>query len=128
MMKGLRHAAFGLVLVATACASAGSRPGGSEPFSGGGPTTVRIIVQNRNFQDARLYTYRMGTRRMLGTVTGKSDREFVIDWDFPDPMYVEIDMLAGPKCFTEEIRVDPGDIMELQIASHFANTAGCSTR
>jgi hypothetical protein len=40
-------------------------------------------------------------------------------------MYIEIDMLAGPKCFTEELPVDPGDVLELQIASVFSSTAAC---
>jgi len=128
MRPALRSATFALVMAATACASSGGRAGAPEPFGGSEPTTVRIIIQNLNFQDARIYTYRADTRRMLGTVTGKSDRQFVIDWDYPAPMYLEIDMLAGPRCFTEALPVDPGDILELQIASRFANTAGCRSR
>ena len=113
-----------VVLACSSCASAGVGAGG-DVFASAQPTTVRIIVQNRNFQDARLYTYRRGRRAFLGVVTGKRDQEFVLDWDFPDPMYIEIDMLAGPKCFTEEMQVDPGDILELQIASVFSATSGC---
>jgi hypothetical protein len=128
MRPALRSATLALVLAASACASSGGSAGAPEPFGGSEPTTVRIIIQNLNFQDARLYTYRADTRRMLGTVTGNSNREFVIDWDFPARMYLEIDMLAGPRCFTEALTVDPGDILELQIASRFANTAGCRSR
>jgi hypothetical protein len=116
--------ALAIMLSLSACASSGSGSN-SEPFSSARPTTVRIIVQNRNFQDARLYTYRRGRKNFLGIVTGKRDAEFVIDWDFSDPMYIEIDMLAGPKCFTEELPVDPGDILELQIAPVFSSTAAC---
>jgi hypothetical protein len=124
-----RRSAVGLLaLAATACGAGGDFPDRRDPFPASLPTTVRIIVQNRNFQDARLYTYRRGTRSLLGTVPGKADREFVINWDFPDPMSVEIDMLAGPRCITEELMVDPGDILELQIAPRFSDTAGCRRR
>ena len=115
------------VLVASACASSGEWDG-EGVYPSLRPTTVRIIVQNRNFADARLYTHRRGTRSMLGTITGKTDRNFIVDWDQTDPMYIEIDMVAGPKCFTQEMQVDPGDILELQIAVRFADTAGCSRR
>ena len=118
--------ALAALTAAAGCAStSGAGPSAAEPFSSPGPSTVRIVVQNRNFQDARLYTYRRGTRAFLGVVAGKRDQDFVIDWDFPDPMYVEIDMLAGPRCYTEELRVDPGDILELQIAAVFSSTSAC---
>jgi hypothetical protein len=113
-----------LILGLSACASAGQSDS-REAFASAQPTTVRIIVQNRNFQDARLYTYRRGRRAFLGVVVGKRDQDFVINWDFPDPMYIEIDMLAGPKCFTEELLVDPGDVLELQIAPVFSATSAC---
>jgi len=112
--------------MATACAS-GTGPGATSPgvFIESRPTTVRIEVQNLNFQDARLYTYRRGSRALLGVVPGKGDQSFVIDWNAPEPMYVEIDMLAGPRCYTEELQVDPGDVLELQIASVFSSTSVC---
>jgi hypothetical protein len=128
MIRAARHATFALMLVSAGCASSGGGSGAAQPFSAARPTTIRIIVQNLNFQDARLYTYRRGTRSMLGTVTGKTNAEFVIDWDLPEPMYMEIDMLAGPRCFTEELRADPGDIMELQISSHFFDSPSCRRR
>lgn len=113
-----------IVLGASACA-AGSGPS-REAFDDVRPTSVRLIVQNMNFSDVRLYALRRGARRNLGTVTGKQDREFNLVWDTPDPMVVEIDMVAGPKCFTRELIVDPGDILELQISSHFTATS-CRT-
>ena len=111
-----------------ACASSSAEWDGEGVYPRPRQTTVRIFVQNRNFADARLYTYRRGARAMLGTITGKTERNFVIDWDQPDPMYMEIDMVAGPKCFTPELQVDPGDILELQIAVNFNDTPGCTRR
>ncbi len=125
---------FWLVTLLTALSAGACASSSAAEWDGEGvyprprQTTVRIVVQNRNFADARLYTYRRGTRAMLGTITGKTDRNFVIDWDQSDPMYMEIDMVAGPKCFTPELQVDPGDILELQIAVNFSDTRGCTRR
>ncbi len=113
------------LLVALAGCATGSGTPAPGVFVESRPSTVRIEVQNLNFQDARLYTYRRGARAFLGVVAGKRDQSFVIDWDVPQPMYVEIDMLAGPRCYTEELQVDPGDVLELQIASVFSSTSAC---
>ena len=49
-------------------------------------------------------------------------------YDDAEALYMEIDMVAGPKCFTPELQVDPGDILELQIAVNFNDTPGCTRR
>jgi hypothetical protein len=117
--------ALAAIALTAGCASSGRTLDGPQPFTQAGASTVRLIVQNRNFQDARLYYYRRGARMALGVVTGKRDAEFVIDWDFPDLMQIEMNLLAGPRCLTEEMQVDPGDILELQIAVVFTDTQGC---
>ncbi|MDA1102641.1 MAG: hypothetical protein O2956_03505 [Gemmatimonadetes bacterium] len=97
-----------------------------EPFTASGrPETIRIIVQNLNFADARLFAYRRGARSSLGSVGGKQDGEFSLPWRFPEPLRIEINLLAGPTCSTEEILVDPGDILELQISSVFSSSSFC---
>jgi len=111
-----------LALALAACAGS-PQQGDTELFSEPRPTTVRLLVQNRNFSDARLYTYRRGERRALGIVTGKQEAEFTIEWGFPDPLLIEIDLVAGPRCRTAEMQVDPGDILELQIAPVFTTTS-----
>ncbi len=58
-------------------------------------------------------------------VGGKEDAEFTLDWPITTPLRIEIDLLAGERCVTEELRADPGDIFELQIASVFHETRGC---
>lgn len=117
--------AVAAILVTAGCASSGSTFRGRQPFTDVSASTVRVIVQNRNFSDARLYYSRRGARVALGVVNGKTDAEFVIDWDLPDVMQIEINLLAGPRCLTEELPVDPGDILELQIAAVFTDTRGC---
>lgn len=122
--RGAMLSAAFLVLTVSGCAT-GSQAREMEPFTQARPSTIRIIVQNRNFSDVRLYTHRRGARKMLGSVTGKQDREFTIDWNMTDPLSVEIDMIAGPKCMTREMQVDPGDVLELQIAPVFSNSSFC---
>lgn len=113
-------------LVIAACATP-REPTQAQPFAGADDraTTIRLIVQNRNFADARLYVLRRGARSALGTVGGKQDAEFTLDWLLPEPMQVEIDMLAGPRCVTQEMQVDPGDILELQIDAVFSQSSAC---
>jgi hypothetical protein len=114
----------GLLLLLGLAACGGSpEPDTVSPFSEPRPTTVRLVVENRNFSDARLYTYRRGERRALGVVTGKQDAEFTFEWPFPDPLFIEIDLVAGPRCRTAEMQVDPGDILELQISPIFTTTS-----
>ena len=67
-----------VALVLSACASSGTRA--PEPFtSSSRPRTIRIMVQNINFSDARLFAIRRGTRMPLGTVGGKQDEDFTLD-------------------------------------------------
>jgi len=76
-----------------------------------------IHVRNFNFNDATVWTIvRDGPRHRLGTVTGKSDASFTLRWDFSVPLRLEFDLLASVKCVTEELAVDPGDTLELQIS------------
>lgn len=98
----------------------------NEPFtSASTQPLIRLVVQNRNFSDARLYAVRRGTRRSLGTVGGKTDQEYTLDWNMSDPLRIEIHLLAGPTCTTREIRADPGDVFELQIEPVFSQSRAC---
>ena len=110
-----------LIVILAACTSP-KRNDAARPFVEARPSTVRLLVQNRNFSDVRLYAERRGARKTLGTVTGKQDAEFTLDWPGQDPLQIVIDMVAGPRCTTAEMLVDPGDILELQIAVVFSDT------
>ena len=119
---------MGLVLAAltlAGCASSGGPENGSDPFGAEGARSVRLIVQNLNFSDARLYAITRGGRRSLGIVGGKSTEEFTLDWATPGSLQIEINLLAGPRCYTREMEVDPGDVLDLQIASVFTQTSAC---
>ena len=129
----MKRGAAVLILAALAlgCAAGGPRTEGTDPFSGdpGERGELRIEVQNFNFSDARLYALvRDSERRLLGQVTGKGEETFTMRWTFPQPLRLEIDLLAGPKCVTREIMADPGDVLDLQIEEHFLQTRRCERR
>lgn len=114
------------VVLLAACASSPMPGSEMRPFTQTAPNSITLIVQNQNFADVRLYALRQAGRESLGVVTGLSDEEFTLDWSFSEPLRIEIDMLAGPSCTTEELTADPGDIFELQIAPVFTESRFCS--
>lgn len=124
-------AAAALVLAALAlpgCSAPQALRGTRNPFGNEDPGTaqVRIRVVNFNFSDATVWTVvRSGRRQRLGTVTGKADATFTVPWTFTEPLRLEFHLLAGPRCFTEELSVDPGDIVELQIPLDAAASMMC---
>jgi hypothetical protein len=122
-----RLALVAVASVMTGCASSGATETASDPFGGEGvrASSVRLIVQNLNFSDARLYAMTRGGRRSIGIVGGKATEEFTLDWTTPESLQIEINLLAGPRCYTRAMEVDPGDVLELQIASVFTQTSAC---
>lgn len=121
-----RAAVIGSFILVAGCASASSGNPAMEPFTTAGePSRITIIVQNRNFSEARLYALRRGARESLGIVGGKADAQFHLEWTVSAPFQIEIDMLAGPRCVTEELRADPGDVFELQIETRFRDSPAC---
>jgi hypothetical protein len=123
----VRTATTLLVLATLAgCASTAGAPA-EDPFDpqGSGAANVRLLVQNLNFSDARLFAIRPGRRISLGVVGGKQNREFSLDWNVPESLQIEINLLEGSTCLTREMVVDPGDVLDLQIASVFSQTSAC---
>ena len=89
-----------------------------------GPVTIH--VRNNNFQDATLALITRGRRIHLGTVTGKMEQRFMTPVPSPaDVWYVEIDLVGGIWCRTDELDVDPGDVLDLMIAVDTSNQPGC---
>ncbi|HSG07799.1 MAG TPA: hypothetical protein VLA36_05565 [Longimicrobiales bacterium] len=110
--------ALGGLLLAAGCATATAQKD-SNPFSQdlADRNEVRIQVMNFNFSDATVWALvRDGRRTRLGYVTGKTEAVFTMPWTMPEPLRLEFDLLAGVRCITEQIVVDPGDILELQIS------------
>lgn len=124
-------ASLGVLLLAAACASPGPARPATNPFSEelAERSEVRIHVRNFNFADATVWAIAQeGRRQRLGIVTGKTDSVFTMTWTFSEPLRMEFDLLAGPRCLTEALTVDPGDILELQISLDPDSDPQCARR
>lgn len=117
-----------LVGLLTAC---GSRPYvQTAPIPDGGHAdpseSIEIRVVNLNYSDARLWlVVRRGMRHPLGTVTGKDDGTFVIPWRFSAPVFIEIDLVGGGRCTSDQLVLDPGDWVDFQIPVAFREGSSC---
>ena len=119
-------AAAALVVAVFAGGCAGSRT--DNPFQGGaqGERSIRVEVRNLNFADATLYAYRGSERIRMGIVTGKTDAEFTVPWTVTVPLRIEIDLLAGDRCITRPMSVDPGDVIQVQIEIDLRSSLDCN--
>jgi hypothetical protein len=102
------------VALLVGCAGGGSA---SNPFQQPSQREqeVKIFVLNLAFMDATVWSVTNGGRRRLGQVTGKRETVFTVPLTHTVEMYLEVDILAGPRCFTERLFVDPGDHLELEL-------------
>ena len=109
-----------LSLVLGACASARSAP---NPFQGGSANenSVRIYVYNLNFTQVTVYGVTTGARQRLGVVEGKGEKGFRMNLAFATQLRLELDILAGPTCFTDQLPADPGDDFEITIQNGGSN-------
>jgi hypothetical protein len=101
------------------------------PFASGpdGETKVSVQVQNRNFADATIHVLRGGELVRLGVVNGAAERTFELVWRISMPMRVNIRLLAGGECLTDDMMVDPGDRLFVEVPVDLANDPDCrSTR
>lgn len=102
------------------------RPDVKNPFDGDrGMRWIRIEVQNHNWSDATLHALRGAERHRLGVVIGKTDARYVMEWPTSMQLRIEIDLLAAESCVTRPLIVDPGDHIELQIASELSLDPDC---
>jgi len=128
-LRATRALAAGFLLVgAAACASSGPRPTSGNPFAQelADSKQIQIRILNLHFSDATVWVLVRDARRdRLGTVTGKSEATFTIPWTFSEPLRLEFDLLADVRCITEEIAVDPGDMLELQITADPGSDPSC---
>ena len=112
-------ATLAALLTLGGCATGKTKPVDGNPFSQelAERNEVQIQVRNFNFSDATVWAVvRDGRRTRLGYVTGKTDAVFTMPWTFSEPLRLEFDLVADVRCVTEQIMVDPGDILELQIS------------
>ena len=103
-----------MVAAATLLAGCAAAMGESDPFSRTSrETEIKVFVTNLAFMDVTLYGVTNGGRHRLGRLTGKRDFVFTLPMRAPSEFYIELDFLAGPKCQTERMMVEPGEHLEL---------------
>jgi len=104
------------VVAATAC---GLTPNARNPFDGSAEQAVadrlRIQIRNLNFNDVTVFVVSSGQRVRLGGVTGKTDEDFRLEWNTAVPLWFEVDVIGGRGCRTQELTVDPGARIWVQI-------------
>lgn len=125
----LRGTALALLVVGGLAACGGSRTAAnSDPFGSAtdGPQVVNLHVTNLNFNEARLWAISMEGRQRIGVIGGKADAVYRLPWSFSQPLRIEIDLLAGSRCTTEPLNVDPGDELRLQIEMDLSRQSRCN--
>jgi hypothetical protein len=95
-----------------------------DPFEGT-RRPIRIDVRNLNFSDASVFAVFRSERIRLGTVTGKSESSFQLPWKGTEPLHMEIDLVAGERCITDELTVDEGDVFYLEISLQISEMDNC---
>ena len=122
-MRAGRLFGWAALIMLAACVSSGADP---SAWEGAGADQIRIDVLNHNFADVTVWLVVMDAQReRLGIVTGKTEESYVIPWDFSQSLRLELDLLAGPRCVTRAIDVDPGDTLQLEIQAVFRETTWC---
>ncbi len=83
-----------LLLFVVGCAGATT----SNPFERSGPgTTVALRVQNDNIYEVAVYALPSGRRQLLGRVTPRTVQFFEFQWPGPNPLSLEVEMMAGER-------------------------------
>ncbi len=110
----MRHATLGVTLaclLGTGCHRITPAQTGASPQR----DTVTIVVINRNFYDANIYSLYDGqTERRLGLVPGFSEKTFEIDWH-PHDLYMVMRLVGAGRAVSNPLLVSPGDLLELQL-------------
>ncbi len=116
----LTASTLALVLLLGGCAVGRPlHPAFTAPSASSG--TISFHITNLNFTQATIYGVTTGNRLKLGVVEGKKDRVLTMPLTSPTFVRLEINLLAGPVCSTEELSADPGDDFDLVILQGGSN-------
>ena len=112
---------IGALPLADACAHAAQSSGDVAPVS-----AIGLRVRNDNFLDMDVYGISAGLATRLGTVTGNSTRNFVLDASMADGQDFRI--VATPvggngRATTGDIAVSPGQLIDFTIGSTLRNSS-----
>lgn len=108
----IRTLAVTAALLMTGCATGST----DNPFGGGGgPDQIQIAIVNNNQQDVTVYALAPATRERLGRVGSHTSETFTMRWAHTRELRLELDFLAGPRCFSQSVVVSPGEELELVV-------------
>ena len=107
------------VLALAACGGGRSRnPFDTSPAAQG---VLSIYLDNRGFNDVRIYAITSSGPKSLGSVGGNSMQRVTLDWRQMDQISFRIEVLAGRTYNTHGVAAQPGDRLELIIPDNPAN-------
>ncbi len=115
--------AAAVTALGAACAAGAGE--GNPAITPGLEDQIEIRIINNNFSDARMYAVHPRGREYIGMLTGKTEANYTLDWDMSQTLSIEISLLAGGTCTTEELIVDPGEALFLSIDSTLATMTNC---
>ena len=106
-------------IAASACARTNEAAGTVVPAN-----VVGLRVQNNNFLDFDVYAVSQGLPTRLGTVTGNSTRDFVVDGSLvtQDFRVIATPIGARGQASTGAIIVSPGQTIEFTVGSTLRNS------
>ena len=106
-------------LGATSCSRSGEAAGEVAPTS-----AVGLRVRNNNFLDMDIYAVSAGLATRLGTVTGNSSRNFVLDPSLatPDLRIVATPIGGNGRASTGQVLVSPGQTIDFTIGAVLQNS------
>lgn len=120
------RAAAGTAAIVTVAACGGARDvdvrHGAVPDVG---DSVYVELVNEHFNDARVHAiYAGGHRYTLGLVVGHSKAPLTaIPWQ-PHPLMLEVTFIAaGGPYYTEDLLLDPGDVITVRIPPNIETSA-----
>ncbi|MDX1449945.1 MAG: hypothetical protein R3246_12875 [Acidimicrobiia bacterium] len=114
MHRHLLATAVCLVLVGCSTRSATPSPFDTDVAATG---RIQLQVENMDFNDATLHAVTDGGRERIGTVSGKGQDTFTIEWPFTRDLRVEINLLASDRYTTPRLTVSPGERVRLRITT-----------
>jgi len=99
-------------LVATACSGQTRNPFDQSPGAQG---TLSIHLENRGFNDVRVFAITPAGATSLGPVSGNTVERATLPWRQAELISFRIEVLAGRTYTTHTLPANPGDRLELII-------------
>ena len=107
-----------------ALAVSGCVPTAVNPFAPAGTdqTELTVWVENRGFNEFRLYALSSRGTQAMGVVGGNTQQTLKLPWRTLDQLRFRLEVLAGRSYTTHTVTASPGDRVEMIVPSNPAGT------